>query len=52
MKPTIDSVEAVAKCGQSDARTPFDLAARQHRGSIRKRIALNRLERKQKAKKI
>ena len=52
MKPTIDPMKAVAKCGQNDERRPIDLAARRHRGSLRKRIALNWLERKQKAKKI
>ena len=41
MKPTIDPVEAIAECGQTDERKPFDLAARQHRGSIRLRIALD-----------
>ena len=41
MKPTIDSVEAIAECGHTDERRRLDLAARQHRGSIRLRIALD-----------
>ena len=52
MKPTIDSVEAVAKCGQTDARRLLDLAARQRSRLDSQKNRSRRPRRQAKSKKI